>query len=238
MRLKRPSTSSLVDDVVGQLRNFVAHAKLSAGDQLPSEPELTKRFGVSRSVLREAVTRLQTIGLLDVQHGRGTFVASGTALTGSAQLMRSALTIAPHELMKFSEFRFVIEGYAVRQAAVLASDADLAELEALCAEIDRDDQDFVASVRSDFNFHYKFVEITRNEPMQNVFKVLQEFILASMVKTTPQPRNIDYSRKIHRELLDAVRTRDPAIAGAAVDQHMELSRVALKSQIERQQREQ
>ena len=216
-----------MDNVVDQLRTLLTKKKLSAGDQLPSEGELTKRFGVSRSVLREAVGRLQTVGLLDVQHGRGTFVASGTVLTGSAQLLRSALTIAPHELMKFNEFRAVIESYAARRVAEIATEADFAELDRLRHEIDRDGQDFIGSIHADFAFHYHFVEITGNEPMQNVFKVLQEFIMATMVNTTPQPRNVDYSRRIHRELIDAVRTRDPKIAGAEIDRHMEYSRIAL-----------
>ncbi len=234
MKLQRASTPSLVDNVVDQLRSLVAKKKLATGDQLPTEGELTKRFGVSRSVLREAIGRLQTVGLLDVQHGRGTFVASGTALIGSAQLLRSALTIAPHELMKFHEFRAVIECYAARRVAEIATDADFAELERLCTEIDRDGQDFLGSIHADFAFHYKFVEMTSNEPMQNVFKVLQEFIMATMVNTTPQPRNVDYSRTIHRQLLDAIRTRDPKVAGAEIDRHMEYSRIALAALNERQ----
>jgi GntR family transcriptional repressor for pyruvate dehydrogenase complex len=238
MKLHRQSSTSLVDDVVVQLRGLVSQQKLAAGARLPNEGELTKRFGVSRSVLREAIGRLQTVGLLDVQHGRGTFVASGTVLLGSAQLLRSALTIAPHELMKFHEFRAVIECYAARRIAEIATETDLVELEQLCNEIDREDQDYLASIHADFAFHAKVVERTANEPMQNVFKVLQEFIMASMVNTTPQPRNIDYSRKIHRDLLDAIRSRDPKIAGAEIDRHMELSRVALQALGERQQRDQ
>jgi GntR family transcriptional repressor for pyruvate dehydrogenase complex len=211
------------------LRDFVEHGKLIAGDRMPSEPALISKLGVSRSVLREAVGRLQSIGLLDVQHGRGMFVASRDALVSSAQLMNSALAIAPQQLMKFIEFREVIEVHCARRTAEIATDNDLAELERLAHEIDRDDQTYTGSIRADFAFHFKIVEIAGNELMQNVMRVLQEFIMAAMVSTTPQPRNAGYSRKIHRELLNAIRSRDPNIAGAAMDRHMELSMIALQN---------
>ena len=229
MKLRRVPSESLVDTVVARLRDYIGREKLSAGDRMPTEPVLISQLGVSRSVLREAVGRLQSIGLLEVQHGRGMFVASRAALVSSAQLLHSALSIAPRDFMKFVEFRKVIEVYAAGRAAEVATDADFAELQRLCDEIDRDDQSFVDSVRADFAFHLKFVELAGNPLMLNVMQVLQEFIMAAMVNTTPQPRNADYSRKIHRELLDAIRSRNPLTAETAMDRHLELSRIALET---------
>ena len=232
MKLRRVDNESLVDTVVEALRNYIARQGLSAGDRLSPEPILVEQLGVSRTVLREAVGRLQTIGLLDVQHGRGTFVASGAALASSAKLMRSALEISPKELMKYFEFRAVIESFAARRAAEIGTNEDFAELTKLCAQIDAEDQDYVDSVRTDFNFHYKLIEISGNELMMNVMKVLQEFILAGMVKTTAEPRDKEYSRKIHRELLRAILSRDPNIAGDAMDRHMKLSEHSLRTMSE------
>jgi GntR family transcriptional repressor for pyruvate dehydrogenase complex len=229
MKLRRVANESLVDTVVHRLREFIDREKLTAGDRMPSEPVLISKLGVSRSVLREAVGRLQTIGLLDVQHGRGMFVASRDALVSSAQLLNSALSIAPQELVKFVEFRAVIEVHAARRVAEIATENDFAELERLCLEIDRDGQDYIASIRADFAFHFKFAEIAGNPLMQNVMRVLQEFIMAAMVNTTPQPRNVDFSRKIHRELLDAVRSRNANDAGTAMTRHMELSHLSLST---------
>jgi len=107
---------------------------------------LISQLGVSRSVLREAVGRL---GVLEVKHGRGMFVASRAALVSSAQSTRSALTIATQNLKKFVEFRSVIEVHAAGRPAEIATDADFDELQRLCDEIDREDQDYVASIRAD-----------------------------------------------------------------------------------------
>lgn len=229
MKMRRVENESLVNTVVERLREFIARQGLSAGDRLSAEPVLVEQLGVSRTVLREAVGRLQMIGLLDVQHGRGTFVASSAALISSAKLMRSALSISPQELMKYFEFRAVIESFAARRAAEIATDEDFVELGRLCDQIDAEDQDYVESVRTDFRFHCKLIEITGNELMMNVMNVLQEFIMAGMVKTTPEPRDREYSRKIHRELLEAIRSRDPRIAGEAMDRHMKLSEISLRA---------
>ena len=229
MKMRRVANESMVDTVVNRLRRYIDHEKLLAGDRMPSEPELISKLGVSRSVLREAVGRLQMIGLLDVQHGRGMFVASRDALVSSSQLLSSALTIGTQDLMQFIEFRKVIEVHAARRVAELATDAQFDELQLLCNAIDRDGQDYLTSVRADFAFHFKFVEIAGNVLMINVFQVLQEFIMAAMVNTTPQPRNVEYSRRIHRELLKAIRSRDAGIAAAAMEKHMELSRIALQT---------
>jgi DNA-binding FadR family transcriptional regulator len=235
MKLRRIPTESLVDTVVERLRDYIDRQKLTTGNRLPSEPQLVLQLNVSRSVLREAIGRLQTIGMLDVQHGRGTFIGSGTTLISSAQLMRSALGITPHALMQFVDFRTAIESYSARQVALIATDAQFSELEKLLDQMDRPEVGYVESIHMDFQFHYKLVEITGNEPMMNVFKVLQEFIMAAMVKTTPAPRNVAYSRKIHRELFEAMRSRDPKLAGAAIEHHMELARIALQSIADQQQ---
>ena len=77
--------------------------------------------------------------------------------------------------------------------------------------------------------------LTGNELMMNVMSVLQEFIMAGMVKTTPEPRDREYSRKIHHELLDAIRSRDPKVAGEAMDHHMKLSETSLRQTDEKQE---
>ena len=227
MKLKTLSRHSLVDAVLEQLHTYIRDGKFVPGDRLPTEPELTANLGVSRTVLREAIGRLETIGLLEVRRGLGMFVGSGSSLSSSAQLMRSALTMAPRELLKFAEFRGVIEAFSARRAAELATAEDIAELDAICDEMHREGQEYLESVRLDFKLHFKLVEITGNELMMNVMRVLQEFIIAGMVKTTPKPRNREGSFKLHKEIVDAVRTRDPKIAGAVIDHHINLIKQAL-----------
>src|SRR5262245_49397034 len=131
MTLQPVARSSLVDTVVERIRAIIEDGRLQAGDRLPTEAELGKQLGVSRTVLREAIGRLEYLGLLTVQRGRGMFVGDQGSVSQCARLVRSALAVSSKELVKFTEFRNAIECYASRRAAESASDADIAELERL-----------------------------------------------------------------------------------------------------------
>lgn len=220
--------TSLVDSVVGQVQKLIAEGRLSAGARLPKEDELVAQLGVSRTVLREAIGRLKANGLVTIQRGRGMFVAEPGDVASAARLVRNAMTLSARDLEQFLEFRRIIECQAARRAAERATPQDIDALRALVLEMNRPDQDFIASVRLDFAFHLKVVEISGNQLMRSALQVLQEFIMTSMVKTTPNPRDYDASRKYHMDVVDAIATRDPDVAEAGARAHMELSERSLR----------
>jgi GntR family transcriptional repressor for pyruvate dehydrogenase complex len=219
---------SLVDTVVDQVQRLIADGHLESGDRLPREDDLVEQFGVSRTVLREALSRLEATGLVTIQRGRGMFVADASGVASCARLIRNAMTLTGSDLAQFMEFRRIIECQAARRAAELARPDDLAELESICLEMNREGQDFMESVRLDFQFHLKIVEISGNKLMQGALGVIQEFIMTAMVKTTPNPRDYDQSRKFHMQVIDAIRTGDPDVAEKAARAHMDLSERSLE----------
>src|SRR5262249_38223376 len=100
---------SLADVVIDRVRGLIDKEQLRAGDGLPGEMELVRQLQVSRPVLREALGRLETLGLIRIHRGRGIFVADRNSLAGCAQLIHSAMTIAPRDLIKYAEVRWGIE---------------------------------------------------------------------------------------------------------------------------------
>jgi GntR family transcriptional repressor for pyruvate dehydrogenase complex len=219
---------SLVDTVVEQVQHLIAAGQLESGDRLPKEDDLVQKMGVSRTVLREALSRLEATGLVTIQRGRGMFVADASGVASCARLIRNAMTLTSKDLAQFMEFRRIIECQAARRAAELARPQDLAELEALCLEMNREGQDFLESVRLDFQFHLKIVEISGNQLMHGALGVIQEFIMTTMVKTTPNPRDYDRSRRFHMQVIDAIRTGNPDVAENAARAHMDLSERGLQ----------
>lgn len=220
--------ASLVDNVVDQVQRLIASGHLSSGDRLPREDELGTKLGVSRTVLREALSRLEATGLVTIQRGKGMFVADPSGAASCARLIRNAMTLTGKDLSQFMEFRRIIECRAARRAAELARPEDLAELQRLVLEMNREDQDYIESVRIDFQFHLKIVEISGNELMHSALRVIQEFIMTTMVKTTPNPRDYDESRRYHMQVVDAIRTGNPDIAERAASAHMDLSEGSLR----------
>ena len=221
MKLRKVAKTSLVDAVVKQLRATIEKRKLCCGDRIPSEPELVRQLGVSRPVLREAIGRLQSIGLLTVKHGRGTFVADRDALMGCVQLVRTALGISSADLIQFIELRAAIESQAARRAAEQATEEEVEELDRLCREMDFQGLPYDEALGRDLKFHLKIVELGGNRLMLDVMKVIQELIVEAMARTSPKPRPRRYSQELHRAIVDGIRARDPNAAEAAVRRHME-----------------
>ena len=135
--IEPPQTTA--DLVVERIASVIKSRKLAAGARLPGEHELVEQLQVSRPILREALARLQSMGLVDIQRGRGTFVGSATSLANCVRLLRSAVAISPQELLSYAELRSAIEVQAARQAAERATDDDLAELSGILKKLDRDD---------------------------------------------------------------------------------------------------
>ena len=233
MRVEPIVRQSLVELVVERVQNLIQREKLQAGDRLPGEMELIRQLDVSRPVLREAIGRMESLGLIAVQRGRGTFVADRSGLAGCARLARSALAISPKDLVKFAELRWVIECFAARRAAEAANEEDVRELEVLQRQMDSRDRDYEEAIRLDFQFHRKLIDLTCNELMQNLMEVIHEFVMAGMVHTTPKPRNRAVSRRFHRAILDAIRAADPQAAEAAMRAHMDAVILRLKEAAER-----
>lgn len=209
------------DLVVERLATVIKERRLSAGERLPGEHELVEQLKVSRPILREALARLQSMGLVDIQRGRGTFVGSATSLANCVRLLRSAVTISPQELQSYAELRSAMEVQAVRQAAERATDDDIAELTALLKRLDNDDLPYPEALELDFAFHRKLIDIAGNPLMQNMMEVIYEFVLTQMARTTPSQRENQLGRRLHKAILRSVREHDPEAAAEAMQQHMQ-----------------
>jgi GntR family transcriptional repressor for pyruvate dehydrogenase complex len=236
LKIKPVGRLSLVDTVVGRIREVIEQGHLRPGDRLPTEAELSEQLGVSRTVVREAVSQLESVGLLSVQRGRGMFVGTGSTLASCVKMLRSALALSPRELAHFTEFRTAIECYAARRAAEVATPDDLAALQTLCEEMDQEGREDLEAMQIDFQFHRKLMAITGNELMCSVLEVLQEYVLAVMVQTTPHPRDREQSHRRHQAIVRAIRTGDANAAEKAMQSHMEHT-VRMLEQIERQRKQ-
>lgn len=219
MRLAAIRRRSAVDQVVERITDVIRKRKLTAGARLPGEFELVEQLKVSRPVLREALARLQSLGLVDIQRGRGTFVGDGNSLGNCVRLLRSAVTLSPRELLTYVELRSAIEVQAARQAAEWATDADVEELAGYLKDLDDEKISCPRALEIDFRFHRKLIEIAGNPLMQNLMEVIYEFVLTQMARTAR--RTSDVGRRLHRAILKAVRERNPDAAERAMREHMQ-----------------
>ncbi|XZE21726.1 FadR/GntR family transcriptional regulator [Pirellulaceae bacterium SH449] len=226
---KKPARPLLVEHVEAALTNFIRTEGVRPGDRLPSEAELSAKMQCSRNVLREAVGRLASHGVIEVRRGLGMFVGTTDTIRSFASLLRSSMTISVGDLLEFTEFRRAIEGYAARQAAVHASNEELAELSRLAEEIDDPKISREESLYRDTKFHLRLMEIGGNRLMTVLLESLLEFLHASMDSTTAKPRDTETSRRLHAIIIDGLMRRDPEAADQAMETNRQFTASKLKS---------
>ncbi|MDB5336494.1 MAG: lldR [Planctomycetaceae bacterium] len=220
MQIKKIPRNSLVSTVVMRIREVIESRKLAAGDRLPSETELAEGLGVSRAVVREAVGRMEALGFVSVQAGRGMYVGDGDSLSSCVKLVSTAMAMSPKELHLLVEFRLALECQAARQAAKRATPQDLADLTAICKEL-KQAASHSDGIAVDFRFHRKIAEISGNSMIGRVMEVAHDFIVEAMARATSEPRNNTQIANLHLTILKAIKNRDPDAAEQAMRAHLE-----------------
>ena len=208
--------SRLYDRVAKGIAAQIINGEFAIGDRLPAERELALAYRVSRPTVREALFALELDGLVEVRKGVGVFVIAKSPRGGQA----AVADIGPFELL---EARRAFEGEACAVAASRIRDKDLEDLEALLREIDYSG-DVLAAEDADRRFHIRIAEITGNSAMHAVVEMLWEardrspqyrFLTDKAHEARVVPREDE-----HAKILDALRSRDPAKARAAMRSHI------------------
>ncbi|OWQ93500.1 GntR family transcriptional regulator [Roseateles aquatilis] len=226
----RPKTLAL--GLVQALGARIRAGGLAVGDKLPTEAAIMAEFEVSRTVVREAISKLQAEGLVETRHGIGTFVlgiGDGGPFRISADQMATL-----NDVIAVLELRIGIETEAAALASQRRSDAQLAAMReavaafAAAAEAGRD------AVAADFQFHLEIARATGNPHFEQLMGTLgapsiPRARLASLQAAGDEdPRaQRDYLLRVnaeHESILDAIAARDAEAARAAMRTHLGNSR--------------
>jgi len=190
VNLKPIKTKKIYEQIVDQIGILVAEGQLKPGDRLPSERELVERFQVSRASIREAISALEMMGLIEVRSGEGTYIRQ----------VNIDSVVAPLAWMLFIEKDTDLELYEVRkilevQAAGLAAERvqeteikdmyEALEVMRLDLKIDR------LGEEADHRFHFAIARATHNKMLIRLMNTISE----TMQKTLKSSRNKLYSDK-------------------------------------------
>ncbi|GLW64576.1 GntR family transcriptional regulator [Actinomadura rubrobrunea] len=209
MTLRTARRSSLVDQVIEQLRNEIAAGTWPVGGKIPPEPVLAATLGVGRNTVREAVRALTHAGLLDCRQGDGTYVRATSEMSGA---VRRRLQAA--ELAEILEVRRGLEVEAARLAAARRTDADIA---AITAALERRDAawasgDHDAFVEADLAFHTAVVEATHNKVLTDLY---HDFSAALRASIGTAGTLLNYTDVPHGPIAAAVKAGDAEAAAQA-----------------------
>lgn len=228
--LEREAT--LAERVEQELQRLIVQSRLGPGDRLPSERELASQFGVSRTVVREAVRALAAKQLVDVSVGRGTIVrAPSTEAAGESMKLLLMMQAGAAGIDKVSEIRHIIENEIAALAATRRTPQDIAALEAICAEMREHVDAPEVYIKSDVEFHAALARATQNELFVIVLDSLVEVMIEVRLLTLRVPGIARLALHYHERILEAVRAGDPEAARAVMDEHMDQATEKLRESV-------
>jgi len=223
---------SVSDDIVDQMISAIFSGKLSAGGKLPPERALAQAFGVGRQALREAIQKLQGMGLLEVRKPQGTFVRDLTA-----DVLRHSLTRIfdgdVGSFLHFLDIRKWMEAMTAAEAAERATTEDLGRIETTLPRLQTaaSEDDREALDEADVAFHMAIVAATHNGPLVHLVDTFGDIMWAShgLRLAVLRAQNLRTICEEHAAISEAIRGRAPDRARDAMLHHIEM----IRSRVER-----
>lgn len=225
-----PKRRSLAETTVEEMTARIRSGVYRSGEKLPTEPQFMAELGVSRTVVREAVSRLQAAGLVETKHGIGTFVLDWPRERSLD--IGAAVTI--RDVLAMLELRISLETEAAALAALRHDATHIGEMQRAIDEFEAAIDAGQSSIAADFHFHLQIALATGNPYFETVFRNLGTNTIprarVDTTRITPEPSS-DYLHRANREhqaILEGIARRDPEAARAAMRMHLSNSRERLR----------
>lgn len=209
---------SAAEAVFSSLRQAIEDGRLAVGTRLSSEAALAQQFGVSRSVVREALRSCASLGLTETRTGKGTFVI--------ADRVGGDLTLGQYSARELTEARPHIEVPAAGLAARRRSEDDLQHLRDIVDSMSRED-DPEAWVALDAAFHAAIARFSGNRVFEKVVADIRDAMANQSETLNMVAGRQQDSDAEHREILAAIETGSAAQASEAMRRHLEAVDAAL-----------
>ena len=222
--LKPVEKQRVAEEVAEQLRSLILGGQYPPGSKLPPERELSKRLRVNRASLREALKKLEHLGLVRIRQGDGTRVQNFME-TGGIELVQHLLPLAggkPELIRDLLEFRRIFGRELARLAAARAKDSDgIAKLRGLA---DRADQvtGALELFDLDFDFYVAVAQMSGNQVMLLLINTVRDGVRSFMPLLANLAAPGDSVRKHHRDLIAAIEKGDVNDAGKIADDYLRM----------------
>ncbi len=212
----------IYEEIVEQIRGMITGGELKPGDRLPAERDMAESLGVSRASVREALTALETVGILAIRPGEGTFVRR-TSDSETFESLTLLLSVEQTPEVQMMEVRRILETESAALAAKRGTVADLQKIQDSLLVMKTADS-ISEAVDADVRFHFAIAEATKNSVLLRIMNTVADL----MHQTFRQDREKLYSnpqlgaRVIceHEAILEAIQARNPDEAWAKMLEHI------------------
>ena len=209
-----------VDKIIRQIRNLITIGELSPGDKLPPERKVSEKFGVGRSVVRDAIRKLEFYGIVKTQPQSGT-VIEGMGIVALEGLISDVLNIEETDFKSLVETRLLLEIESAGKAAERRTVDDLIILKGALKEYEDKIAEGVSAVEEDLLFHLKIAEASGNSVLKSLMLIITPDIIKSFTTLNVcKEDRIQSTLNEHKEILDQIIAQNSEGARTAMRNHL------------------
>jgi GntR family transcriptional repressor for pyruvate dehydrogenase complex len=210
-------SSQVTEQAVEVIHQRIQQGLYAIGSVLPSQRDLALQLGISRASLREAVTRLAALGLLEIKAGKGVYVISQHSRASEQWEGEHRIS-----LKDFYQLRYVLESFSALLACEYLTADDKTLLQQYHEQLTQaiQQQDWPAASESDYAFHQHIIDLSHNQSIIQTLKLHTEWTKKSQILPFLQPNLAYKTIQEHEQILNALFAQDALAAEKAMQNHI------------------
>ncbi len=213
---------SVVDAIESHIKEIITSGKLKPGQQLPSERDLQKQLGVSRLPLREALARLQALGLIRIHHGKGAFVENYVSPSAMSDVLITFFSNQNIDrLRELIDARAFLESEMTALATQRATPEDLDKLDELARSEPGIEENPETLADADYAFHHEIARIAGNAFLSLMHAAIGPHVRSFLVAYGQNEKDRRGVLSRNRQLAAAIRAGDSKAASVTAREHLQ-----------------
>lgn len=216
---------NLSEEIVSQIVQKISQGELKPGDKMPSERDMCTMFGVSRTVIRDALKTLVGLGLVTIRHGMGTYI-NEVSETESVVRLGALMQISEGTLEELFDIREILESKAAALCAQNAKDEDIKQLEGIIIEGKKNSKKNELALL-DAEFHLKIAEAAGNKVLWRLMVNLLDLTGEIRIAVFSIPGRQQVSVLEHEAIFEAIKQRNSELAQQKMIDHLSTVKSAL-----------
>lgn len=220
MRIEPVAKTYVTGEVAEKLKEFVLGGTYRPGDRLPSIKEFATQLGVGQTTVREALRRLESLGLIQILHGSGIYVRETARVPLSVNPIISSAPLDERMLHDLISVRRILETGAAELAAAQADPAKVEALQRLLVEMEQTLDQPDAFSRHNTDFHVAVAECSGNQILPLFLRAVRDLIVRHQERLNESPEVRTRSLSFHRRIFAAIAAGDPDAAKTAMAEHL------------------
>lgn len=220
---KPVKTKKVYEEVVEQIKQLIIDGKLQTGDKLPSERELSEKFGVSRASIREAFSALEIIGIITIHPGEGSFVRQ-ISYEDVLESLSLFVQVDVNNVMQILEVRKILEIESAFLAAERASKEDIEEIQKALQHMVEEVKSGEVGDMADAEFHLAILKAAHNPILVEIMNAVSELMKNTLKflrqQLFMQDDMLQQLHDSHCSIFEAIAKKKPQLARILMLEHL------------------